>query len=87
MDDLNVSDLFRRDSGWIYGMKNGGICGLFKSDYVSAHTTPLDDIKAKLASGEVSARNVSISSPTDVDHMMHVGHDGTKWISENLSHW
>ena len=64
-------------------MNSGGACGLLNSDYVSDIVAPLDDIKAKVASGKVSVSNICIGNPKDIDHVMHIKRDGTKWFSEN----
>lgn len=64
-------------------MKMDGAVGHFRSDFVSELITPLDDIRAKVASGLTSVSDLSIGSPTHVDHMIHYYHDGSKWVSEN----
>lgn len=61
-----------------------GTIGHLRSDFVSELISPLDDIKAKVAAGR-AVEDVTIGSPTHVDHMVHYFHDGSKWVSENAN--
>ena len=67
---------------WICGMKTGGSFGHFKPEYVTEVINPIADIRAKVAAGEANVSELSIGSPTDVDHMVHYSRDGTKWATE-----
>ena len=59
-----------------------GSIGHFKSEFVHDVIAPLDDIRASVEAGK-RVSQLSIGSPTDVDHMFHVNADGTKWTSED----
>ena len=59
-----------------------GTIGHFRADHVSELLNPLDDIRAKVAAGK-PVEDLTIGSPTHVDHMVHYFHDGSKWVSEN----
>ena len=68
---------------WLNGMKTDGSFGHFKSEFVTEILNPVDDIRAKLASGQTSVSDIVIGSPTHVDHMTHYNKDGSKWVSES----
>ena len=59
-----------------------GSIGHFKADFVHDVIAPLDDIRASVGAGK-RVSQISIGSPTDMDHMIHYKPDGTKWVSEN----
>ncbi len=59
-----------------------GSIGHFKSEFVNDVLSPLDDLRASVGAGK-RVSELSIGSPTDVDHVFHVNPDGTKWISED----
>ena len=68
---------------WLYGMKTNCTCGLVSSSHVSGVTNLLDDIKTKVTSGEMNVSDIAIGSPTEVELMVHITKDGSKWISDS----
>ena len=66
-------------------MTDDGNIGHFQSEYVTTYIDPVGDLKEKLTSKKAKASDLSISGPTDIDHTVHVGSDGNKWVSENTS--
>ena len=62
-----------------------GNIGHFQSEYVTTYIDPIGDLKEKLTSKKAKASGLSISGPTDIDHAVHVGSDGNKWVSENTT--
>ena len=64
-------------------MTEDGNIGHFQSEYVTTYLDPVGDLKEKLTNKKTKASGLSISGPTDIDHMVHVGSDGHKWVSEN----
>ena len=66
-------------------MTEGGNIGHFQSDYVTTYIDPVGDLKEKLTSKKAKAAGLAISGPMDIDHVVHWGSDGKKWVSENSS--
>ena len=66
-------------------MREDGKIGHFQSDHVTTYINPVGDLKEKISSKKAKASELSISAPTDVDHTVHWGRDGKKWVSENSS--
>lgn len=64
-------------------MSVDGAIGQFSSDHVTSIVDGLGDIKAKVNSGKVKASDLSISDPISMDHMLHWGSDGNKWMSND----
>jgi len=68
---------------WLYGMKTNGTCGLVSTSHISGVTNPLDDIKAKVTAGAMNVSDIAIGSPTEVELMVHINREGSKWISDS----
>ena len=75
----------RPKPGWMFGMTDDGKIGHFLADHVTTYLDPVGDLKEKIITKKVKASDMSISRPSDVDHAMHWGSDGKKWVSENSS--
>ncbi len=65
-------------------MKANGSCGLVSTDIISEVVNPIDDIKAKVTAGTMNVSDITIGSPTEVELMVHVRRDGSKWVSDNV---
>ena len=66
-------------------MTEDGKVGHFQADHVTTYIDPVGELKDKVTNKKAKATDFSISGPMDVDHTMHWGNDGKKWVSENSS--
>ena len=66
-------------------MTEDGKVGHFQSDHVTTYLDPVGDLKEKVLNKKAKVSDFTISGPVDVDHAMHWGSDGKKWVSESTS--
>ena len=65
-------------------MTEDGKVGQFQADHVTTYIDPVGDLK-KITHKKAKASTFVISGPKDVDHTVHWGSDGKKWVSQNSS--
>lgn len=66
-------------------MTEDGKVGQFQSDHVTTYINPVGDLKEKITQKKTKPSDFVISGPKDVDHTVHWGSDGKKWVSQNSS--